>query len=82
MQLIVGHRPELRLVVNYIEYWSAVDSFQWNIESTLKLNYEEVGTFMSSNGLNFDLIYHDDIIYEDWIGFRFIFMHKSDLVIM
>ena len=82
MQLIVGHRPELHLVVIYIKYWNVVNFFQWNIKSILELNYEEVSIFISFNGPNFDLIYHDYTIYEDWIDSRFTLLHKGDLVIM
>ena len=28
------------------------------------------------------LIYHDDMVYEDWIDFKFTLMHKDTLVIM
>ena len=37
---------------------------------------------MGLNGPYFELIYHDDIVYEDWIGSRFILVHKGVLVIM
>ena len=37
---------------------------------------------MGPNGPRFDLIYHDDMVYELWIGFLFILMHKGVLVIM
>ena len=31
-------------------YWSLVDSLWWNVESTLKLDYEGASTPMGSNG--------------------------------
>ena len=36
---------------------------------------------MGPSGSHFELIYHDDMTYEDWIDSRFIFMHKGVLVI-
>ena len=81
MQWIVVHRPELRLIVIYIRYWSAVDSLQWNVESTLELDYEGASTPMGPNGPYFELIYHNSTIYEGQIGSRFILMHKSVFVI-
>ena len=36
---------------------------------------------MGPNGLCFELIYHDDIVYEGWIGSKFILVHKSVLAI-
>ena len=36
---------------------------------------------MGPNRLYFELIYHDDTIYEGWIGSRFILMCKGILVI-
>ena len=36
---------------------------------------------MGPSGLRSKLIYHDDTIYEGWIGFRFTLMHKGVLVI-
>ena len=37
---------------------------------------------MIFNGPHSKLIYHDVIVYEDWIDFRFILVHKGVLVIM
>ena len=34
------------------------------------------------SGPHYDLIYHDDTIYEGWIDSRFILEHKGVLVIM
>ena len=82
MQWIIGHGFELRLIVIYIGYWSGVDSLQWNVESTLELYYERASIPMGPNGPRLELIYHDDMVYEDWIGFRFILMHKNILVIL
>ena len=64
MQWIEGHRPEFRLVVIYIGYQSAVNSFQWNVESTLELDFEGASTPMGFSGPRFELIYYDDIVYE------------------
>ena len=64
MQWIVDHEPKLRLIVIYIGYWSAIDYLQWNVESTLELDFEGANTTMGPNFLRFDLIYHDDTIYE------------------
>ena len=37
---------------------------------------------MGASGSYSKLIYHDGIVYESWIGSRFILVHKSVLVIM
>ena len=37
---------------------------------------------MGSSGPCFELINHDDMVYESWIGSRFILVHKGVLVIM
>ena len=36
---------------------------------------------MGLSGPHSELIYHGGIIYEGWIGFRFILMHNGVLVI-
>ena len=36
---------------------------------------------MGPSGLCFELIYHDDIVYEGWIGSKFILVHKGVLAI-
>ena len=36
---------------------------------------------MNPSGPRSKLIYHDDVIYELWISFLFIFVHKGVLVI-
>ena len=36
---------------------------------------------MGHNDPRFELIYHDDIVHEGWIDFKFILMHKDILVI-
>ena len=38
-------------------------------------------TLMGLNGPCSKLIYHDDRVYEGWIDFRFIFVHKGVLII-
>ena len=35
---------------------------------------------MSSNGSHFKLIYHDDMIYEGWINYKFTLVHNGILV--
>ena len=82
MQQRVGHGPKFRLIVIYIGYWSAIDYLQWNVESTLELDYKEVSTPIGPNGHRFELIYHDDMVYEGWIDSRFILMHKGILLII
>ena len=37
---------------------------------------------MGPNGPRFELIYHDDIVYEGWINSRFILVYKGILVIL
>ena len=37
---------------------------------------------MGPSGPHSKPIYHDDMVYEGWIGSRFILMHKGVLVIM
>ena len=64
MQWIVDHEPKLHLIVIYIGYWNAIDYLQWNVESTLELDFEGANTTMGPNCLYFELIYHDDTIYE------------------
>ena len=81
MQWIISHRLKLCLVVIYIRYWSAIDSLQWNVASTLELDYEGASTLIDPNGPYFELIYHDSTVYEGQIGSRFFLMHKSVLVI-
>ena len=53
-----------------------------NVESTLELDFEEASTSIGPSGPRFKLIYHDDTVYESWIGSWFIIVHKSVLVIM
>ena len=67
MKWIVGHGPKLCLIAIYIVRRSVVDYVQWNIESTLELDFEEVSTPMSPNSLYSNLIYYDNKIYESWI---------------
>ena len=69
------------LVIIYIGYWSSVDSLQWDIESTSKLDYEKADTPMGPNGLRFELICLVVIGYEGWIDSKFTFMYKSVLLI-
>ena len=45
------------------------------------MDSEVASTPMSLISPRFKLIYHDDIIYEGWIGYRFTLMHKGVLVI-
>ena len=81
MQWIVGHRPEFHLVVSYKRYWSAVNSQKWDVESTLKLNYEEASIPMGPSGPCSKLIYLVGMGYEGLIDTRFTFVHKGVLVI-
>ena len=37
---------------------------------------------MGSNGPHSEIIYHDDMVYDGWIDFWFIIVHKGVLVIM
>ena len=80
MQWIVGHRLEFRLVI-YIGYQSVVDSLQQNVESTSKLDYEGANTRMGPSSPRSELIYHDGMTYDDWIGFCFTLVHKGVFVI-
>ena len=45
------------------------------------MDYEGASTSMGHNDPRFELIYHDDIVHEGWIDFKFILMHKDILVI-
>ena len=74
-------QTKLHLTIIYMGYQSVVDSLQWNVESTSKLDYESVNTPMDLNGPYSKIIYHDDKIYEGWIGSKVILVHKSVLVI-
>ena len=78
--MVVGHEPELHLIVIYIGYWGIVDSLQWDIESTLELEYEGVGIPMSPNSPCFDLICHVVMVYEGLFDSRFTLIHKGILV--
>ena len=82
MQWIVGYELELCLVVIYIGYQSIVDYLQWDVESTSKLDYKGVSNPMGPIGPLFKFIYHNDMVYEGWIGSMFTLMHKVVLVIM
>ena len=82
MQWIKGHKLKFCLIVIYIGYWSVIDSLQQNVESTLELDYERISTLMDPNGLHFELIYHDDMVYDGQIGSRFTLVHKGILVII
>ena len=68
-------------LVIYIGYWSAVDSLQWNVESTSELDSKGANTLMVPRDPCSELIYHDDTIYESWIDSKFILVHKGVLVI-
>ena len=81
MQWIVGHRLELCFIFIYIGYQSVVDSLQWNVESTSKLDFEGASTPMGPSSPHYELIYHDDTFYEGYINSRFILVHKGILVI-
>ena len=70
------------LIVIYIGYWSSIDSLQWDVESTLELDYEGASIPISPNGPCYKLIYLVGTNYEGWIGFRFTFVRKGVLVIM
>ena len=70
------------LVVLYIGYWSSFDSLQWDIESTLELDFEGLSISMGPSGPHSELIYLVGMSYEGWIGFRFTFVQKGVLVIM
>ena len=52
------------------------------MELISKLDYKGANTLMGSSGHHFELIYHDDTIYEGWIDSKFTFVHKRVLVIM
>ena len=82
MQWIMGHGSELHLVVIYTQYWNAVDSLYQNDESTSELDSEGANTPMGPNGAHSELIYHDDTVYEGWIGSRFIIVHKDIVIII
>ena len=73
--------PKLCLIVIYIRYWSVIDSLQQNVELTLEFDSKGVSTLMGPSGPYFELIYHDDMVYDGWISSRFIFLDKSVLVI-
>ena len=62
--------------------WSVVVCLLWNVESTLELDCDEASTPLGLNGPYFELIYYDDRVYECWIDFRLIIVHKGVLVIL
>ena len=69
------------LVIIYIGYWSSIDSLQWDVESTLELDFEGISIPMDPNGPHFELIYLIGMGYEGHIGSWFTFVHKDILVI-
>ena len=69
------------LIIIYIGYLSSVDSLQWDVESTLELDYERTSIYIGLSGPCFELIYLVGIDYEGRIGFRFTFVYKGVLVI-
>ena len=81
MQWVVGHGPELCLIVIYIGDWSVVDSLQWNVESNSKLDSKGASTPMGPNGPRSNLIYHHGMVYKRWIDYKFILICKGVLVI-
>ena len=46
------------------------------------MDFKGVDTFIGSSGPRSKLIYHDDTIYEGWIGSTCTLMHKGILVIV
>ena len=46
------------------------------------MDFEGGNNPMGPSGPHSKPIYHDDMVYEGWIGSRFILMHKGVLVIM
>ena len=70
------------LIVIYIGYWGSVDSLQWDVESTLELDYEGTSILMGPSGPHFELIYLVSTNYEGQIDFRFTFVINDILVIM
>ena len=54
----------------------------WDVESTSKLDFEEVDITMSPNGPRSELIYLVGIGYESWIDSTFTFVHKGVLIII
>ena len=54
---------------NYIEYWNAIDSLYWNVESISKFDYEGASTLMGPSGLHSELIFLVGMAYEGWMGF-------------
>ena len=81
MQWVIGHEPEFFLIVIYIKYWSVVDSLQWDVESTLKLDSKGTSTLNGPNGPLFELINPDGTYYKGWISFMFTLVYKGILVI-
>ena len=45
------------------------------------MDFEGSNTPMGPNDPYSELIYHNDMIYEDWIGSKFIFVYKGVLAI-
>ena len=45
------------------------------------MDSKEANTPMDPSGPRSELIYHDDMIYEGWISFRFTLVHKTISVI-
>ena len=82
MQWAIGYELEFFLIVIYIKYWSVVDSLQWDVESTLKLDSKGTSTPIGPNSPLSELINLDGPNYKGWISFMFTLVYKGILVIM
>ena len=57
------------LIVTYIRYWSAIDSLQWDVESTLEFDYERSSIPIGLSGPRFELIFFYGMVYEGGMGY-------------
>ena len=69
------------LIVIYIGYWGSVDSLQWDVESTLEMDYEGTSILMGPSGPRFELLYLVGMGYEGRIDSKFTFVHMDVLII-
>ena len=57
-------------IVIYVRYWSIIDFFQWNFESTLELDYRRTNIVMGLSDPHSEFIYHDCTSYKSQICSR------------
>ena len=65
---------------NYIRYWSAINSFKWNVESTSKLDYKRASISFRSQWSPLGLLVHGVTFVLRILGFSFISVNNDNLI--